>query len=869
MINTMHIIPRSRLASKAGLRGVFLLVLTSFLTPACLQALIPAAEREALEVLYASTGGPGWSRSEGWLGPVGSECAGPGWFGVRCDQEGSHVIGLELSENGLKGSLPAQLGNLTSLATLNLPGNQLSGVLPETLGNLTLLQELSLGANRFSGQIPGSFANLRRLRALSLENNSLSGPVPLGLASLPALELLHLHRNHLSGTLPVIWLSSELKSLDLSSNSLEGPLPENLGSLFGLRELRLAGNRFRGAVPRSLLRLSQTVVIDLRWNALDAENADLLSLLDSRSPDFDFPGTQTLPPTQVMALAKQPGNTWITWQPSAYIANEGGYYILSAKSPNDPLSLDGPISSKHANTFVSIGTSAYDFFALQSFTLPHAGNQNQVISDLSPLVNVPPPPPEPGFVDFYHGFSSLFDVAEGENVLVPVHRYDGNDGNVSVLARTENGSAGPDDFAPATQLLQWGNWDDSLKGFVVPIIADDEVEETETFHVTLEQPQGGVRIADNGRTVVRIVDRDVSGSGENPVAARDPEGTILFVWVGAEEDGSTGIFGRFADRDGRPSGNSFQISEPSPGIDEENPGVVALQRDRFRIIWEHQRGAVRRDVTRIRGGVKFDTQILLNTHINPGTLKIAADESGKSTVLIWRSGERLLGRFLRMDGSTIKALRLDGQASGKPDFPDLAFEPTTRTLLVVWEQKRPDGDSDIFRRFFSTQGSPLGPEALVHSSRVGLQTRPKVAGIDSGFLVAWQSTPVGPSPDPAGTELRAARIAPSIPRSRAGFRVNSHPVGSQSDLAIMVDENGDCILAWLRDGSERDGLFFRTLPDCSNTGSPERAVDIFDNRAVLTPFLFPALGSVGVVYQIGDTVRGDGGISVESLPIED
>ena len=64
------------------------------------------------------------------------------WYGVTIDANG-RVTTLDLSDNQLSGSIPAQLGNLSSLESLYLSFNQLSGSIPKELGNLSSLESLS------------------------------------------------------------------------------------------------------------------------------------------------------------------------------------------------------------------------------------------------------------------------------------------------------------------------------------------------------------------------------------------------------------------------------------------------------------------------------------------------------------------------------------------------------------------------------------------------------------------------------------------------------------------------------------------------------------------------------------------------------
>tara|TARA_B110000967_G_C18556654_1_gene398077 strand:+ start:233 stop:508 length:276 start_codon:yes stop_codon:yes gene_type:complete len=76
-------------------------------------AQIPQIERDALIALYNSTDGANWTDNTGWLGAVGTECS---WFRAGCyaDSDKS-VSSLSFWKNGLNGTIPSELGNLTKL----------------------------------------------------------------------------------------------------------------------------------------------------------------------------------------------------------------------------------------------------------------------------------------------------------------------------------------------------------------------------------------------------------------------------------------------------------------------------------------------------------------------------------------------------------------------------------------------------------------------------------------------------------------------------------------------------------------------------------------------------------------------------------
>ena len=68
-----------------------------------------------LTALYDSTDGPGWTNSRNWK----TAAALDEWHGVTTDAD-NRVQRLDLSFNGLSGTIPAELGNLTNLQELNL-----------------------------------------------------------------------------------------------------------------------------------------------------------------------------------------------------------------------------------------------------------------------------------------------------------------------------------------------------------------------------------------------------------------------------------------------------------------------------------------------------------------------------------------------------------------------------------------------------------------------------------------------------------------------------------------------------------------------------------------------------------------------------
>ena len=250
-----------------------------------------AVDRAALVALYEATDGVNWTSNDNWLSnrPIGE------WHGVITDPSGrvteldlydnqlrgeipvevgnlSSLTVLDLLENQLTGEIPAQLGSLISLERLNLRANQLSGEIPEDLGSLASLERLDLYDNRLSGEIPEELGNLANLEWLDLGYNQLSGVITEELGNLTNLEWLDLSYNQLSGEIPAeLGNLSDLLGLGLYGNQLSGEVPAELGSLVSVELLYLADNQLSGEIPEELGNLSNLTVLNLRDNQLSGE----------------------------------------------------------------------------------------------------------------------------------------------------------------------------------------------------------------------------------------------------------------------------------------------------------------------------------------------------------------------------------------------------------------------------------------------------------------------------------------------------------------------------------------------------------------------------------------------------------------------
>uniref|UniRef100_A0A0E0CIC9 Protein kinase domain-containing protein n=1 Tax=Oryza meridionalis TaxID=40149 RepID=A0A0E0CIC9_9ORYZ len=205
------------------------------------------------------------------------------------------LTSLALPSNYISGTIPLEIGNLSSMSLLYLDNNLLTGSIPHTLGQLNNLVVLSLSQNKFSGEIPQSIGNLNQLAELYLSENQPSGRIPTTLARCQQLLALNLSSNALTGSISgdmfvklnqLSWLLDlsnnqfissiplefgsliNLASLNISHNKLTGRIPSTLGSCVRLESLRVGGNLLEGSISQSLANLRGTKVLDFSENNL-------------------------------------------------------------------------------------------------------------------------------------------------------------------------------------------------------------------------------------------------------------------------------------------------------------------------------------------------------------------------------------------------------------------------------------------------------------------------------------------------------------------------------------------------------------------------------------------------------------------------
>ncbi|KAH6809992.1 hypothetical protein C2S51_027775 [Perilla frutescens var. frutescens] len=181
-----------------------------------------------------------------------------------------NLITFQLTQCGLRGSIPTEIGHLSKLTYLNLSRNVLSSPLPLSLANLTELKVLDISYNHnIFGDIPPVIGSLSKLTHLILSGNSLLGELPLSLANLTDLQVFEISDNEIYGVImPEIGNLERLVYLDFSNNYISGSLSSTMSQLTRLEFLKMDGNRLEGVFEAGIEKLPSIKTISLTRNSI-------------------------------------------------------------------------------------------------------------------------------------------------------------------------------------------------------------------------------------------------------------------------------------------------------------------------------------------------------------------------------------------------------------------------------------------------------------------------------------------------------------------------------------------------------------------------------------------------------------------------
>ncbi|OWM87356.1 hypothetical protein CDL15_Pgr022467 [Punica granatum] len=192
---------------------------------------------------------------------------------------------------GLK-KLPDSLGNLRSLAELNLSYTRITE-LPDTIGNLKKLARLDLSWTKIT-ELPQRIGRLVKLEVLNLENCGWLKKLPNSLGNLRSLTELNLHGTGITELPDTIENLKELVRLDLYDTGIT-ELPQGIERLVKLEGLCLCLCQGLKKLPDSLGNLRSLANLNLAWTGITELPDTIGNLKKLASLNLPVTGITTLP----------------------------------------------------------------------------------------------------------------------------------------------------------------------------------------------------------------------------------------------------------------------------------------------------------------------------------------------------------------------------------------------------------------------------------------------------------------------------------------------------------------------------------------------------------------------------------------------
>jgi hypothetical protein len=304
-----------------------------------------------------------------------------------------------------------------------------------------------------------------------------------------------------------------------------------------------------------------------------------------------------------------------------------------------------------------------------------------------------------------------------------------------------------------------------------------------------------------------------------PAVASDAAGNSLVVWVKIQTElAQRGVWGRWFDASGAPSGVQFRISpqDTSPDVRAEAASLAMRPDGTFVVTWIARAARSATDFVQARlfdrHGVPTSGVVTvsaanhepINGWGNPPPVDV--DDDG-DFVVSWTSRVQGTNNYVvwaRLFGptGTPKGPEFNVDPTGPSPrirFADVAMDPAGK-FVVVWRQgNNEDTAASLFGRRFGAGGAALGSRFVVSAAGPGIPANPEVAmARDGRFTTAFNRYVIDPSVGVVSLGIYGRRFGATGAPLAGEFLASSTGRSTyRGEVGVAMDADGDFVVAWI------------------------------------------------------------------------
>jgi hypothetical protein len=268
----------------------------------------------------------------------------------------------------------------------------------------------------------------------------------------------------------------------------------------------------------------------------------------------------------------------------------------------------------------------------------------------------------------------------------------------------------------------------------------------------------------------RLINTYTNNHQLNPALAVLPNGNVVITWSSYGQDGDMyGVYGQLLSPNGDKIGSEFQVSQ-STSLNQRSASATALADGGFALVWVGERPTTRAIIgqhellTVTNFVVRYTAEILgrmFDSDGQPraGEFRISTSEDacanpvvaasvnggfsaawGQRDGLVFTNGWDIFARCFGADGLPLNpSVRLNTYTFGDQIGPKIATLGSDN--FVVWTSVGQDASrEEVYGRFLSSDGVPVGDEIRINTTTVSQQIHPAIASDGaSRFVVVWSS----------------------------------------------------------------------------------------------------------------------------------